>query len=119
MSFKQFMKAKTVGEYLQARKDPEKMAEIESRTMSEVLDNAPIVPTNKNKKVTKNDKSIITCPKCKSINVQFMQQDKKVFSAKKAVAGTLVIGGPLVGFLGSKGKKQWHCQDCGSMFETK
>ncbi|KYP21664.1 hypothetical protein [Streptococcus parauberis] len=117
MSFKQFMKAKTVGEYLQAKKDPEKMAEIESRTVGEVLDNAPIVPTNK--KASKVDKSVITCPKCKSINVQFMQQDKKVFSAKKAVAGTLVLGGAVLGFLGEKGKKQWHCQDCGSMFETK
>lgn len=118
MSLKQFMKSKTIGEYLQAKKDPEKMAEIESRTFSQVVSNAA-VPAEKNKNVKKVDKSVITCPKCKSINVQFMQQDKKVFSAKKAVAGTLVIGGPLLGFLGSKGKKQWHCQDCGSMFETK
>lgn len=116
MSFKQFMKAKTVGEYLQAKKDPAKMAELESRSTSQVLKNAPIIPTSKNKK---DEKSIITCPNCHSINCQFMQQDKKVFSAKKAVAGTLTVGGPLVGFLGSKGKKQWHCADCGSMFETK
>ncbi|EGL49502.1 hypothetical protein HMPREF9964_2351 [Streptococcus dysgalactiae subsp. equisimilis SK1249] len=48
-----------------------------------------------------------------------MQQDKKTFSVKKAVAGTLLIGGTVMGFLGEKGKKQWHCNKCSCIFETK
>lgn len=50
-----------------------------------------------------------------------MQQDKKAFSVGKALLGasiTMGVGG-LAGFTGKKGKKQWHCQDCGCMFETK
>lgn len=63
----------------------------------------------------------IKCPSCSSINVQFLQQDKKSFSVGKAVGGALLTGGigALAGFAGKKGKKQWHCQNCGNLFETK
>lgn len=63
----------------------------------------------------------VKCPKCSSSNVQFMQQDKKAFSVGKAVGGTVLTGGvgALAGFAGKKGKKQWFCQNCNSIFETK
>lgn len=68
-------------------------------------------------------KGAIICPKCKSAHVSFMQQGKKGFSVGKAVGGSLLSFGTgvgaLAGFAGKKGKKQWHCQNCGSVFETK
>lgn len=66
-------------------------------------------------------KQAIKCPKCKSTEVVFMQQDKKGFSVGKAVGGAVLTGGigTLAGFAGKKGKKQWHCNNCGRTFETK
>lgn len=63
----------------------------------------------------------IKCPSCSSINVQFLQQDKKSFSVGKAVGGALLTGGigALAGFTGKKGNKQWHCLNCGNLFETR
>lgn len=63
----------------------------------------------------------VHCPKCKSINAEFMSNDRKAFSAGKAVAGTVLTGGvgALAGFAGKKGDNQWHCKDCGSTFATK
>lgn len=70
---------------------------------------------------TKIDPYAIKCPKCKSTNVQFMQQGKKAFSIGKAVGGAVLTGGigTLAGFAGKKGKKQWFCQNCNNTFETK
>lgn len=70
---------------------------------------------------TKIDPYAIKCPRCKSTNVQFMQQGKKAFSVGKAVGGAVLTGGigTLAGFAGKKGKKQWFCQNCNSTFETK
>lgn len=70
---------------------------------------------------TKIDPHAIKCPKCKSTNVQFMQQGKKAFSIGKAVGGAVLTGGigTLAGFAGKKGKKQWFCQNCNNTFETK
>lgn len=67
------------------------------------------------------DKNAITCPKCNSTKVQFIQQDKKGFSVGKAVGGAVLTGGigTLAGFAGKKGKKQWFCQNCNNIFETK
>ncbi|QRZ33200.1 SHOCT domain-containing protein [Lactococcus cremoris] len=67
------------------------------------------------------DKHAIKCPKCKSTDVVFMQQGKKGFSVGKAVGGAVLTGGigTLAGFAGKKGKKQWHCNNCGRVFETK
>lgn len=67
------------------------------------------------------DKHAIKCPKCKSTDVIFMQQGKKGFSVGKAVGGAVLTGGigTLAGFAGKKGKKQWHCNNCGRVFETK
>lgn len=61
------------------------------------------------------------CPHCRSLNVSFMQNNKKGFSVGKAVGGAALTGGigTLAGFVGKKGKNQWHCQNCGKTFETK
>lgn len=70
------------------------------------------------KKVNRN---AVKCPKCKSINVDFMGNDKKSFSVGKAVGGAVLTGGigTLAGFAGKKGKNQWHCKDCGNVFKKK
>ena len=123
MSFKGFIKSKTLGEYLQAKKDPKLMEEIENRGMKTVLKESAKASDDlaKIQKQKKIDKNAIKCPHCNSKNVQFMQQKKKGFSVGKAVGGAVLTGGigTLAGFAGKKGKKQWHCQECGNIFETK
>ena len=50
-----------------------------------------------------------------------MVQQRKSFSIGKAAAGTIMTGGvgALAGFAGKKGKKEWHCKNCGAVFATK
>ena len=123
MSFKGFIKSKTLGEYLQAKKDPKLMEEIENRGIKTVLKESAKTSNDlaKIQKQKKMDKNAIKCPHCNSKNVQFMQQNKKGFSVGKAVGGAVLTGGigTLAGFAGKKGNKQWHCQECGNIFETK
>lgn len=63
----------------------------------------------------------VKCPHCKSTDVEFMVQQRKSFSIGKAAAGTIMTGGvgALAGFAGKKGKKEWHCKNCGAVFATK
>lgn len=63
----------------------------------------------------------VKCPKCKSLNVQMMGQDKKGFSIGKAIGGALLTGGygALAGFAGKKGKYDVFCGDCGHRFQVK
>lgn len=63
----------------------------------------------------------IKCPHCKSTDVEFMVQQRKSFSIGKAAAGIIMTGGvgALAGFAGKKGKKEWHCKNCGAVFTTK
>lgn len=63
----------------------------------------------------------IKCPKCKSTNVQVLGQEKKGFSAGKAVGGALLTGGIglLAGFAGKKGKYEVFCGDCGYRWKVK
>ncbi|RSU11626.1 hypothetical protein CBF29_07945 [Vagococcus elongatus] len=67
------------------------------------------------------DSKIIKCPNCNSVDVEYMGNDKKNFSAGKAVAGVALTGsvGSLAGFTGKKGNEKWHCKKCGYTFETK
>lgn len=62
----------------------------------------------------------IKCPRCKSLDVDFLENDKKSFSIGKAIGGS-ALGGPigsLAGFFGKKGKKDhWRCNDCGTTFK--
>ena len=65
------------------------------------------------------DKNKIACPSCGSVDVDFISNDKKGFSAGKAIGGALLTGGigALAGFTGKKGKKNnWHCKNCGNTF---
>lgn len=73
---------------------------------------------NEHKKATAK---AVKCPHCKSTDVEFMVQQRKAFSVGKAVAGTALTGGvgSLAGFAGKKGKKEWHCKNCGTVFATK
>lgn len=63
----------------------------------------------------------VKCPHCKSTDVEFMVQQRKAFSVGKAVAGAAMTSsvGALAGFAGKKGKKEWHCKNCGTVFATK
>lgn len=63
----------------------------------------------------------IKCPNCKGTNVTFIQNNRKGFSAGKAIVGGLLTGGigTMAGFIGKKGKNEWHCDDCGEHFTTK
>lgn len=63
----------------------------------------------------------MSCPSCNSSNVSFMQNKKKSFSVGKAIGGAVLTGGigAVAGFAGKKGKNEWHCQNCGKIFETK
>ena len=69
--------------------------------------------------------SKVKCPKCKSLNVVPLGQDRKGFSVGKAAGGaaltaiTMGGAGVLAGFIGKKGKYQFYCQDCGKRFEHK
>lgn len=75
------------------------------------------LPTKK----SKDSHSILRCPHCDSINVDFVQNNKKGFSVGKAAAGAALTGGvgTLAGFAGKKGNNTWHCKACGNLFETK
>lgn len=67
------------------------------------------------------EKSTVRCPSCNSLDIQFMQNNKKAFSVGKAVGGAVLTGGvgTIAGFAGKKGDDQWRCNDCGHVFTTK
>lgn len=61
------------------------------------------------------------CPKCKSLNVQVLGQQKKEFSVKKAIIGGVLTGGigAIAGFAGKNGKYEVFCSDCGYRWKVK
>lgn len=62
----------------------------------------------------------IKCPRCKSLDVSFMKNDRKKFSVGKALGGNLLAGGvgTLAGFAGKEGNKNhWRCNECGTTFK--
>lgn len=68
------------------------------------------------------NRSKIKCPKCRSTNVQPLGVHKKGFSVGKAVAGTVLahgaVVGPLAGFAGKNSKKtDFVCINCGKQFK--
>lgn len=84
-----------------------------------------IIRASKERKQEKAERKIernaLKCTKCKSTDVQFMDNKRKSFSVGKAVAGTVLTGGigAIAGFAGKKGKDRWHCRDCGNIFYKK
>lgn len=61
----------------------------------------------------------IKCPRCKSIDVQHIANQRKDFSVKKAIGGSVLFGnvGGLAGFAGKEGKRdEWLCRNCGRGF---
>ncbi|MHC9533182.1 hypothetical protein ACVPPR_07460 [Dellaglioa sp. L3N] len=62
------------------------------------------------------------CPKCKSTNIQILDNKKKAFSVGKAVGGAVLTGGigTIAGFAGKRGKK-YHaiCLNCRKSFDIK
>lgn len=62
----------------------------------------------------------LTCPKCKSANIEEVGQKKKV-SITKGLIGGAVLGplGMAAGALNGKKKHAFHCQDCGYIFDAK
>lgn len=78
---------------------------------------APPVTYTKPKTIPANK---IVCPACRSVDVEFVGNNKKGFSVGKAVGGAVLLGpiGAGAGFIGKKGKKNdWHCKECGNFFE--
>lgn len=121
MSFKGFIKSKTLGEYLQAKKDPQLMEEIENRGVKTVLKesskaSSELIEVRNQKKIEKN---AIKCPHCSSKKVQFMQQNKKAFSVGKTVGGAVLTGGigTLAGFAGKKGKNNGIVKNVGTFLK--
>lgn len=68
--------------------------------------------------INKQMDGTVSCPKCNSLNITHTGNQRKAFSAGKAVAGTLLAGqiGTLAGFAGKDGKSKWRCSDCGKTF---
>ncbi|MCM0724348.1 hypothetical protein NB814_01085 [Latilactobacillus curvatus] len=125
MGFKEMMKAKSFKEYFDAKKDEAHMEEIRNRNMSQVLKNSAeyVAQVSADAKTAQDkkklDKKTIFCPHCGSLNVEFMQNDRKDFSLGKALAGSAIAGenGAIAGFAGKKGKNQWFCKDCNQIFK--
>lgn len=62
----------------------------------------------------------LICPKCGSENVVAVGNTGKDLSAGKALAGAVIAGaaGAVVGAsMGTKGKTEWVCRDCGNRYE--
>ena len=75
--------------------------------------------SEKNKRQIEIAKNEIKCEMCGSTNATFMENNRKNFSAGKALLGSMLIpGGALAGFMGKKGKDRWKCNECGNVFET-
>lgn len=73
----------------------------------------------------KGRRGSLRCPKCKSIDVNLLDENRKGFSVGKAIVGSVItspvggIGG-LAGFTGGKRKKKiFTCQNCGHVFKFK
>lgn len=79
--------------------------------------------------MAKNKK--VRCPnkRCKSYNVEVVSTSGKGYSVKKGLAGAAVAGiltggmatglGALAGRKKKDDKAQFHCKDCGELFEVK
>lgn len=62
----------------------------------------------------------VKCPKCKSVDISPITEDKK-HSLLKTVAGGAVFGlaGAAVGFASGKKEVTFRCNECGRVFSVK
>ena len=75
----------------------------------------------RDKKGHKGKRSLV-CPTCHSVDVDMMDDNRKGFSLKKAVVGTIIFlpAGGFAGFAGGKrNKKIFRCRNCGQLFKFK
>lgn len=67
----------------------------------------------------------LKCPKCRSVDVSLLDENRKGFSVGKAVVGGVLTSGlggvgALAGLAGGKRKKKvFSCHDCGHVFKFK
>jgi|GEM_PF-1023363 len=84
--------------------------------------NQKMTPTNMpTTNISISNKKHMSCPSCGSTNIQIMGNDRKGFSASKAIGGAILTGGigTLAGFSGKKGKYDCFCSNCGYRFKIK
>ena len=70
----------------------------------------------------KRGRNQLVCPKCRSVNVDILDNSKKGFSVGKAVVGGVLVPGvgALAGFTGKNNKKPtMRCLSCGNVFKFK
>ena len=80
-----------------------------------------VVEFTDNQPAQKSSDNAPKCPNCGSKNIQLLGQNKKAFSAGKAIGGAILTGGIglLAGFAGKKGKFEWICMECSKRFQLK
>ena len=96
-----FFKAKTVGEYFQAKHNPELASEINNRTPSEVLKNMAVAQPQAKQKDSKLIKAGVMCPKCHSQDILQTGFRQSIIS------------------LAGKQRGYMTCKNCGNSWRTK
>ena len=63
----------------------------------------------------------VVCPKCGSVHVELIGENRKGFSFGKAAGGALLTGGVglLAGFAGKKDGAKFFCNTCHKTFKVK
>lgn len=100
-----FLKAKSVGEFMEASKNQSLQDEIDNRSKSDVLKNTvnKTPADNTERQLIKNG---AMCPKCKS-------QDVMVIGGKRTVSGIVALG------IFAKKHPEIVCKSCGNRWRVK
>ncbi|MHC9537747.1 hypothetical protein ACVQ8P_08135 [Dellaglioa sp. BT-FLS60] len=92
-------------------------------TVNKMMDHKNDVAYANEVKEKKYASSAPHCPKCKSTDIQVLDNKKKAFSLGKAVGGAILTPGSIgaiAGFAGKPGNKyQALCMHCGKSFDIK
>ncbi|MFT8406142.1 hypothetical protein [Liquorilactobacillus nagelii] len=100
----------------ETRKDKEKKA---LKTQQPIVNNVTVKQEQPKEKYSRHAPK---CPKCKSHNIQVLDNRRKAFSLGKAAVGGVLYGGigTIAGFAGAKGKKYDAVfMYCGNKFKIK